>query len=164
MPDTQRRTLEADSWLAVVHAYLACQRRYAQMLEHFGLTIPQFDMLAVLRRFPDGATPRTIASEMLVTKGNITGLITRLEAQGLIHRRPHETDGRSFVCEFTEDGLALFRRAGAAAGRFVREQLAPFPDADLERTRNQMRDMREHLEALDPHAIAVPPTPARGQA
>lgn len=164
MPDSQRRTLEAESWLAVVHAYLACQRRYAQMLEHFDLTIPQFDVLAVLRRHPGGATPRTIADEMLVTKGNVTGLITRLESQGLIARRPHETDGRSFVCEFTADGLALFRRAGAAAGRFVREQLAPFSDEHLTRTRDQMRDMRAHLEVLDPGAIATPPTASTGQA
>ena len=164
MPDSHRRGLEAESWLAVVHAYQACTRRYAQMLEHFELTIPQFDLLAVLRRYPEGATPRTIAAELLVTKGNVTGLITRLEAQGLISRRPHPSDGRSFVCEFTETGLARFRRAGAAAGRFVSEQLAPFSDVDLARTRDQMRAMRTHLEALDPDAIAASPTPNGGRA
>ena len=89
-----------------------------------------------------------------MTKGNVTGLVSRIEAQGLLVRRPHSTDGRSFCCELTEEGLALFRRARRAAAGFIGAQLTPFDDTELERTRRQMRLMREHLEALDPHAIA----------
>ena len=116
MPDDRRRNLEAESWLAIVHAYIACTRRYAQMLEHFELTIPQFDLMTVVRRHAGGATPRAIAADMLTTKGNVTGLIARLESHGLLERRPHETDGRSFVCQLTAKGLALYRRARDAAG------------------------------------------------
>ncbi|MEM8546991.1 MAG: MarR family transcriptional regulator [Pseudomonadota bacterium] len=164
MSERARQTLEADAWMSVVHAYLACQRRYAQMLEHYDLTIAQFEFLAALRRHPDGVTPRVIAEELLVTKGNITGLIGRLEARELVHRRPHASDGRSFICELTGDGLALCRAAGAAAGRFVRAQLAPFADVDLERTRDQMLEMRAILDQLNPDAMAHPEITAGGKA
>ena len=163
MSDRARQTLEADAWMSVVHAYLACQRRYGQMLEHFDLTIAQFEFLAALRRHPDGVTPRIIAEELLVTKGNITGLIGRLEARGLVRRHPHASDGRSFLCELTDEGLALCRAAGAAAGRFVREQLASFTDADLERTRHQMLEMRAILDQLNPDAMAHPESAAGGK-
>ena len=151
-PDRQR--LEAESWLAVIQAYQTCTRRYAQMLEHFELTIPQFDLLTAVWRLRDDATPKAIAGELLVTKGNVTGLVSRLETMGLLVRRPHRTDGRSFCCEFTSDGLALYREARTAAARFIAAQLAPFDDHELENTRVQMRRMRAHLETLDPHRIA----------
>jgi len=156
MTSQERQRLEAESWLAVVQAYQACTRRYTQMLEHFGLTLPQFDLMTAVYRLRDGATPKAIANEMLVTKGNVTGLVSRLEAQGLVLRRSHCTDGRSFCCELTEKGLALYREARAAAAKFVAAQLAPFDDTELRYTREQMRRMREHLETLDPHAIAEP--------
>ena len=153
---TDRQRLEGESWLAVVQAYQACTRRYAQMLEHFGLTIPQFDLMSAVYRQREHATPKAIAEDMLVTPGNVTGLVSRLEAQGLLARRPHATDGRSFCCELTGEGLALFREARAAATRFVSAQLAPFGIEDLTRTRDQMRQMRAHLDALDPRTIADP--------
>ncbi len=154
MPMTDRQRLEGESWLSVVHAYLACTRRYAQMLEHFDLTIPQFDLMSAVYRQRGNATPKAIAADMFVTPGNVTGLMTRLEAQGLLARRPHATDGRSCCCELTEDGLALFREARAAASRFISAQLQPFDDDDLTRTRDQMLEMRAHLDALDPHSLA----------
>lgn len=153
-PDRQR--LEAESWLAVIQTYQTCTRRYTQMLEHFGLTIPQFDLLTAVWRLRDDATPKAIAGELLVTMGNVTGLVSRLETMGLLVRRPHRTDGRSFCCELTSDGRDLYQAARAAAARFVAAQLAPFDDHELESTRVQMRRMRAHLETLDPHRIAEP--------
>jgi DNA-binding MarR family transcriptional regulator len=162
MPDTHRRNLEAESWLAVVHAYQSCTRRYAQMLEHFELTIPQLDVMSAVRGLGDDATPRAIAEHLLVTKGNVTGLIARLESGGLLGRRPHPTDGRSFVCELTPNGRTLFQLARAAAARFITEQLAPFSDRQLADTRDQMTRMRAHLDAIDPHAIAAHSSYTRG--
>ncbi|MEJ2515667.1 MAG: MarR family transcriptional regulator [Gammaproteobacteria bacterium] len=157
MSNIDRRRLEAESWLAVVHAYQTCTRRYAQMLEHFGLTVAQFDVMSAIERHREYATPKSIADDLLVTKGNVTGLISRLEAHDLLLRRRHPTDGRSFYCELTGEGKALYRRARDAAAAFVRAQLAPFDIPELEFTRDLMERMRAHLETLDPHGIADTP-------
>lgn len=157
-----RRRLEAESWLAVVRAYQACTRQYARMLEHFDLTLPQFDLMSALRQRGLAATPRDIADTLLVTKGNVTGIVSRLEARGLLRRRPHETDGRSFYCELTAAGIDACDAAQAAAARFIAGQLAPFTDATLEATRTDMTRMREHLDTLDPDALARG-APARSQ-
>ena len=51
MKRDQRSKLETTSWLAVVRAYQECNRRYAQLLKGFDLTIPQFDPIHLMIGF-----------------------------------------------------------------------------------------------------------------
>lgn len=155
MTNASRQQLETGSWLAVVRAYAECNRRYARMLAHFDLTIPQYDVLSAILKLGPQATPRRIADELLVTRGNVTGLIQRLGQRGIITTRDHDSDGRSFVCEFTPAGSDTLKQARAAAARFIRQQLAVFDDAELEATRDMMTRMRTHLHNLDPDSLAL---------
>lgn len=153
----ERKRLEATSWLAVVRAYQACSRRYAQMLSHFDLTAAQFDALSAIHRLSPDATPKGIAREMLVTRGNVTGLIQRLCDRSLVSTSRHDRDGRSFRCEMTPRGSAVFAEAGAAAARFVAGQLAPFDDGELRSTLALMTRMEAHVHNIDPAKIARKP-------
>ncbi len=150
-----RRKLEATSWLAVVRAYLECQRRYTQLMAGFGLTVPQFDALNAIARLGADATPKAIAAELVVTRGNVTGVLHRLEEAGLIRTRANAADGRSFVCVLTRAGSRGLDKARRAGALFIREQLAPFDDVDLKRTEKQMATMRAHLMTMDPDDIAA---------
>ena len=154
MPSQDRQALEASSWLAVVRAYPECTRRYAQMLDHFELTIPQFDVLSAIHRHDPVATPQLIAQDLLVTRGNISGLLQRLKERELITTRRHETDGRSFYCELTGAGRRLLGQARAAGAKFIAYQLGEFNTGELEATRDTMTRMLAHLETLDPAVIA----------
>ena len=153
MPAKPRKQLEAASWLAVVRAYQACNRRYARLLEAFGLTVTQFDVLTAVRALGPEAVPGAIADQLVVTRGNVTGVLHRLQEHGLLTTRAHARDGRSFICQLTPKGETLLLRARTAAAAFIEEQLAPFDDAELEYTRQQMERMREHLGSIDPEAI-----------
>lgn len=150
-----RRKLERNSWLAVVRAYNECNRRYAQLLACFELTVPQFDALNAISRLGTAAVPKAIADELVVTRGNVTGVLHRLEEAGLIATRANEADGRSFVCVLTPAGSRRLERARSAAALFIREQLHAFSDVDLKRTEKQMLSMQAHLRTLDPNAIAA---------
>lgn len=155
MTPDERRKLEASSWLAVVRAYQECNRRYTQMLEHFELTIAQFDALsAIARHEPDG-TPKAIADELLVTRGNVTGLLTRLRDRGLIRTRQNAQDGRSFHCQLTAEGRRRLDAARSATSRYIRAQLSAFDTRELEFTEAMMRRMETHLHSLDPQALAL---------
>jgi len=154
MSNSQRRKLQAASWLAVVRAYQECTRRYGQLLRGFDLTIPQFDVMNAIRQLADEATPRAIADELLVTRGNITGVLHRLQERSLITTRHNEQDGRSIVCSLTSDGQVLMDKARSAAAVFIETQLGPFDDATLRQTEDQMNRMRSHLQTIDPDAIA----------
>ena len=150
-----RRKLEASSWLSVVRAYQECQRRYTRLMEAFGLTTPQFDALNAIARLGEDATPKAIASELVVTRGNITGVLHRLEDAGLVATRANEADGRSFICLLTDKGVSLLQDARRAAAAFIREQLAPFSDKELVETESRMCRMRAHLMNIDPEAVVL---------
>ncbi len=153
MSKSSRRKLQAASWFAVVRAYQECTRRYAQLLRSFDLTIPQFDVMNAIDQLADQATPKDIADQLVVTRGNITGVLQRLQERSLITTRHNEQDGRSIVCHLTGLGHALLDQARAAAALFVETQLAPFDDDELRDTENQMNRMRSHLKTIDPGTI-----------
>lgn len=154
--DGSRHRLETSSWFAVVRAYLECSRRYAQMLQHFDVTVAQYDVLVAIESLGNDAVPRAIAERLLVTPANISGVIRRLQERELISLSEHPKDGRSFVCALTPEGRALTHDARSAAARFIKAQLAPFDDKSLTLVEALMRDMHSHLKTLDPQTLALP--------
>lgn len=73
------------------------------------LTMASFDVLATLRRAgaPYALTPSALISWTMVTSGTMTNRLDRLEADGLIERRPNPEDGRGSVVALTDKGFAL---------------------------------------------------------
>jgi DNA-binding MarR family transcriptional regulator len=106
-----------------------------------GLTVPQFDALAQLERRPDGMTAGELTRELLVTAGNVTGIVARLAARGLLERRSVPEDRRTVALRLTPRGKALMRRAIPRHRRDVRALLAGVPRADLERLRDLLGSM-----------------------
>lgn len=149
------------TWFAVVRAYATCERKYARLLSHFDLTIPQFDAMTAVERRGGEATASEVAESLMVTRGNVSGLIRRLEERGLITIEPHPRDARSVRCALTPAARARMARARLAADAFIGEQMAPFDASALAETEVRMEQMRRHLERMDPDAIAARLTPRR---
>ena len=154
MKPNPRKKLEASSWFAVVRCYQECTRRYTRLMQGFDLTIPQFDVLSAIHKLGEEATPKAIADELVVTRGNITGVLHRLQDHGLLATRVNEHDGRSFVCEMTDQGRTVFRQARLAASLFIDQQLAPFSCDELRQSEDQMNRMRRHLMTIEPEHLA----------
>jgi DNA-binding MarR family transcriptional regulator len=85
-------------------------RRMAEALAPHGLTMPQFDVLATLWH-GEGITQQELAERLLVTKGNVVGLIDRVSAAGWVERRPDPEDRRANRLHLTEAGHKLVARA-----------------------------------------------------
>ena len=143
------------AWLSVVQTYQLCQKRYEELLEQFGLTLAQFDALIAIDRLGEEALPKNIADSLVVTRGNVTGLLKRLASAGLITLRPHPVDGRASIAQLTSRAQIQLRRSKSAARSFVELQLKPFTKAELESTRKTMQTMHAHLQAMDIQAIAT---------
>jgi DNA-binding MarR family transcriptional regulator len=84
--------------------------------ERFGLGEGEFDVLATLRRSgePFERAPGELAEHTMVTTGAMTKRLDRLEAAGLVVRRPAEGDGRRRVVALTPEGRRLIDRAFTA--------------------------------------------------
>jgi DNA-binding MarR family transcriptional regulator len=98
--------LEVRNFLLLARIYQRVVRRLGQLLDRHGLSLAQFEVLAVLR-FGEGMTQQELASRLLVTKGNICGMIDRMEANGWVERRPDPEDRRVNRLYMRESGRQL---------------------------------------------------------
>jgi DNA-binding MarR family transcriptional regulator len=119
------RKVDLRLWLRMLSTVTLISAEVRRRLrEEFAITLPQFDMLAQLDREPDGLRLGELSRRMMVTNGNITGVIDRLEADGLVARETSSEDRRVTYARLTPEGRARFRRYAKAHEAWVRGLLA----------------------------------------
>ena len=103
-----------------------------RLREHFDTTLPRFDMLAQLDKAPGDMTLGELSQRMMVTNGNVTGLVDRLVAEGLIARRASPRDRRVQIVKLTAAGRRSFRTMARANGDWISEVFADLDADDIE--------------------------------
>ncbi len=125
----------------LVRCYQAFETYSAAQIRQFGLTPPQFDIVATLGNTP-GLTPKELGEKTLITKGTLTGIVDRLEARGLVRRVPSPTDGRSQIVQLTRKGVTLFERIFPAQLTHIGRGFAGFTPKDYVRIEKALSDLR----------------------
>jgi DNA-binding MarR family transcriptional regulator len=95
-------------------------------------TLPRFDVMAALYRRRDGVTMSELSRMLLVSNGNATTVVDRLEKDGLVRRRPSEEDRRTVFVALTPDGLAQFEGLAAEHEAAVSRVFGGLSEADLD--------------------------------
>ena len=96
---------------SVMRAHQILLARVETALRPYDLSFSRFELLRLLAFSRSGALPITKASDRLqVHVTSVTHAIRRLEANGLVLRVPHPTDGRTTLVQITE--LGPFHRRG----------------------------------------------------
>ncbi|MEA2575624.1 MAG: hypothetical protein QOH93_2922 [Chloroflexia bacterium] len=135
------------AWLQLVRVYEKLQHHASSHLEDYDLTPAQYDVLAQLSDAP-GMTQQALAERLMVTKGNVCGLIDRMSERGFVQRRADPEDRRANLLFVTERGRDIAEKAIPAYAQFVRDHLAVL-DADEQRT---LETLLQKLEtALEDH-------------
>jgi len=96
----------------------------------FGVTLPRFDLMAQLERVPDGLTLGELSQRLMVSNGNITGLVQRLVDSGHLLRAPHPTDRRVSRVMMTEAGRIAFAEMAAGHAAWISNLFADMPASD----------------------------------
>src|SRR5436305_6410602 len=73
----------------------------SRLRERFDVTLPRFDLMAQLDKAPDGMMLSHVSKRMMVSNGNVIGLVERLVESGHLHRRISEQDRRVQVIRLT---------------------------------------------------------------
>ncbi|WP_406001092.1 MarR family winged helix-turn-helix transcriptional regulator [Streptomyces sp. NBC_00829] len=111
---------------------------YEQAAAKHSLTGVQARVLGLLATEP---TPmRRIAQKLRCEPSNITGIVDRLEARGLVERRPDPYDRRVKIAAATEEGMGTARRLRESLD-FAREPLAQLTDEERRGLRDLLRRM-----------------------
>jgi len=118
------------------------KRVFSRVVEPFGITMQQFNVLHILRGArPEKLPTLTIAERMIEQTPGITRLLDRLEKKGLVRRERCASDRRQVMCEITPRGLALLEKADPPVARMEREIMSTLPAHEL-------RSLIQSLDAL----------------
>ncbi len=117
------------AWGRLIRAERTVVGRIEAELKSAGFpSLHWYDVLLELKRGPEGRlTPREIEDAGLFEQYNLSRLLDRMEAEGLVRRIPYPGDRRRQLVEITEEGRALQERMwgvyGAAINRFISAKL-----------------------------------------
>lgn len=141
--------LELRLWLRMLSTTrLISQEIRRRLRSEFSATLPQFDLLAQLYREPEGLRLGELSKRTMVTNGNVTGLVERLEADGLVKRETPHGDRRVTVARLTEDGRKHFSAMAGAHEGWLKELMG---DVDHEAVRSLLDDVSRIKKSAGNH-------------
>ena len=107
MSDLSKRRLKM--WIRLLGVTRGAQSHLREFLRiGHRTTLPRFDVMAALYRRRDGVTMSELSRMLLVSNGNATAVVDRLEADGLVRRTQSDSDRRTVFVALTPDGLEQF--------------------------------------------------------
>ncbi len=106
------------------------------------MTMAQFDVMASLK-YEEGVTQQELAARLLVTKGNICGLIDRLEGSGWVERRADAADARANRVYLTATGRRKIESALPVHDEFVAGLLKSLPVSEVTELRHLLQKVEE---------------------
>ncbi|WP_327356229.1 MarR family winged helix-turn-helix transcriptional regulator [Streptomyces sp. NBC_01304] len=140
-PRTDPLTLEVVELIGTVVARY--HEEYEQVAGKHALTGAQARLLGLLSLEP--LPMRRIAQTLKCEPSNVTGIVDRLEARGLVERRPDPADRRVKLAAPTEEGVRTARELRDELG-FAREPLAELSRDD----RVALRDLLQRMLGQKP--------------
>lgn len=103
----------------------------SRLQSEFDVTFPRFDILSQLYRVPDGLIQGELSQRLMVSPGNITSVIKRLEDDGLIVRAQNPEDRRESIVQMTPLGRTRFAEMARAHEEWVRTLTDGLSSADV---------------------------------
>jgi DNA-binding MarR family transcriptional regulator len=120
-------------WIRLLRASRAIEIELRQRLRvGFGVTLPKFDVMAALERKQAGMTMTELSRYLMVSNGNVTGIIDRLASEGMVVRLAHAGDRRTTFVRLTPRGQQQFAAMAKAHEGWIGEILADFGSAETE--------------------------------
>lgn len=116
---------EQDAFVTLQRAAARLMDGIAELLKPYGLRPPQYNVLRILRgAHPEQLNCREIAARMITREPDLTRLLDRLEAAGLVTRTRQSPDRRIVRVGITASGLELLRQLDAPVLALHRSQFA----------------------------------------
>src|SRR6476646_3823677 len=114
---------------AVLHAANSLESRVESRLAEVGLSLPKLAALHQLSQAGDSLPLGQLAERLSCVKSNVTQLVDRLEADGLVTRAADPSDRRSRLAVLTEAGKAAFTKGNEIQMQTERELFGVLTEA-----------------------------------
>ncbi len=135
MSDLSKRRLKI--WIRLLGVTRGAENQLRDYLrrEH-ATTLPRFDVMAALWRRRDGVTMSELSRLLLVSNGNATAVVDRLEADGMVRREAEDGDRRRIRVRLTPEGLAAFEAMALGHEAEVDALFGQLSETDLDALRD----------------------------
>lgn len=146
---SRRKSLPASKqklrlWLRLLRSTRAMEGALREKLRlEFQETMPRFDVMAALWKTGDAISLTALSRMLMVSNGNVTGIIDRLVMDGSVERIANSKDRRTTLVKLSAAGRARFETMAAAHEQWVAELLRVYNILQTE-------ELIEHLEAIVP--------------
>jgi DNA-binding MarR family transcriptional regulator len=148
------RRPEADSkarlrlWIRLFRASRLIEGVARERLKsQFKATLPRFDVMAALYRRPGGMLMSEISRYLMVSNGNVTGIVDRLVSDGFAVRAQRNGDRRTSFISLTREGRAFFAEMAAAHETWVDELLSGISVRDADQLSTKLKLFQSEWES-----------------
>jgi DNA-binding MarR family transcriptional regulator len=142
--------LELRVWLRLLTCTnLIDGRVRAGLREEFDVTLPRFDVLAQLDRAPDGLSMGALSDRLMVSNGNVTGLVDRLVTEGLVARVASPSDRRQSRVKLTAAGKRAFDAMTPRHERWVDDLLAGLSRGEMAQLLELLGKLKQSVTAAN---------------
>jgi DNA-binding MarR family transcriptional regulator len=141
------KTRGFDVWLTVGRTNLKVHRALNQTIGELDLSLAQHEILLSILQKP-GLTQKQLAENLLVVKSNVSALIKKLEARGLVHRDCDPCDTRNKCLSLTEAGERLVRQSFERQNRVIEAMVSVMSDEELKMIGDVMSRVGPSLDKL----------------
>lgn len=134
-------------WLKLLKASSAIEDEIRRRLRReFESTLPRFDVMSALARFPDGLKMSQISELLRVSNGNVTGIVDKLSEEGLAQRVPVPGDRRAARVKLTDKGRASFGQQAISHEAWLNDMLGGLSEDDVTGMNARLDRLVETLE------------------
>lgn len=135
-------------WVTLARCYATYSKAISQKIQDYGLTTPQFGTLEALYHLGPLSLGE-LADKLLVTGGNVTYVMDRLEDQGLVYRFRRPDDRRVIQARLTEDGRALVAEVFPGHASFVEHLSRHLTDDEQRQLSGLLKRLGTGIQAQD---------------
>lgn len=137
-------------WIRLLRASRTIEAELRERLKkEFDTTLPRFDVMAALYRSPEGMLMSDLSRFLLVSNGNVTGIVDRLVSEGLVTRARRNGDRRTSMVRLTDEGSRSFAAIAAAHENWVGELLGTVSEDEARRLTGMLKSFRSNWEGRE---------------
>ncbi len=130
--------------------WFGLNRNFRDLLADQSITPVQYTTLRNICEFEGpNLNQKTLSSLLSSNENNLTAILAKLEAQGLIHRRQGRIDGRSKEIEATPLGVEVFQETQEIALGLQSEVMEVFSEEEAIRLFNYLRKCSSTLDLVE---------------
>lgn len=137
-------------WIRMLRAARTIEAELRERLRReFDTTLPRFDVMAALYRSPEGMLMSDLSRFLLVSNGNVTGIVDRLASEGLVTRARRNGDRRTSMVKLTDAGRAQFEAMATAHEAWIGELLGSVGEEDTKRLAAMLKSFSSNWEGRE---------------